>query len=523
MVSNPTAVSSADGLAPLKREPRHAKRLVTPQTASIGDPRPIGPAYAIVTVCCCLFLLVIGLAAENHDYSLQHGLHYQEQFHHYNDADQYACLADALLAGRLDLDLPVSEELLALDDPYDYDARYAIGSPDVPIFWDHAFYDGKYYSYFGVVPALALYAPYRFLTGEALGTVVAVIVFAVLYVLASSALVLRLRRRWFSHVGTLPTCLAFLAFFFGGNAIYLTSVPRFYSVPLLCGLASLCLGLWFWFGARRDGRFSAPLLFLGSLFVALVLGCRPQLCLVWFVAFPLFWHDVFVDRALFSRRSVGQSIAVLAPFAIVGAGIGWYNWARFGSPLDFGAYYNLTIFDMVDYQQSWLLTLILTGIMFFVPVRFSGTFPFLVRSGAMGFAKDVFGYAPAEPMFGGYFWSVPTTWMLTLFPGQWRRLRKKGLAFLVLVLGISAIVVCVFDVRSAGTSQRYVSDFGWALSLATIITYFSRLECAGSSRWPITRIFLALVVVSGVLAIWALFSPDHWSGLWGYLEPFFGG
>lgn len=90
------------------------------------------------------------------------GTSYMENFAHYADADQYARLGDALIHGSLSLDLPVPDALAELDNPYDFESRYAASDGGVnPVFWDHAFYQGKYYCYFGVVPALLLYVPYR--------------------------------------------------------------------------------------------------------------------------------------------------------------------------------------------------------------------------------------------------------------------------------------------------------------------------------------------------------------------------
>lgn len=43
-------------------------------------------------------------------------------------------------------------ELLALENPYDAGARDAAQIND--IHWDHAFYNGRYYVYFGLVPCL---------------------------------------------------------------------------------------------------------------------------------------------------------------------------------------------------------------------------------------------------------------------------------------------------------------------------------------------------------------------------------
>ena len=60
---------------------------------------------------------------------------------------QYGALAHSLLNGRLDLEADPPAELLALDNPYDAGARDAAQIND--IHWDHAFYNGRYYVYFG--------------------------------------------------------------------------------------------------------------------------------------------------------------------------------------------------------------------------------------------------------------------------------------------------------------------------------------------------------------------------------------
>ena len=83
------------------------------------------------------------------------------------DYDQYARLGDALIHGHTNLDLPVPDELAQMSNPYDSDLRGQVaGRIDIPIYWDHAFYKGKYYCYFGVVPAILLFIPYQLLTGK---------------------------------------------------------------------------------------------------------------------------------------------------------------------------------------------------------------------------------------------------------------------------------------------------------------------------------------------------------------------
>ena len=90
--------------------------------------------------------------------------------------NQYEKMGDAILKGQLHLDIPVEEGLLALENPYDPAARSGLYYQ-----WDHAYYNGHYYMYFGVVPALLVFAPYQWLTGQMLTTFRGTQVFAGLF------------------------------------------------------------------------------------------------------------------------------------------------------------------------------------------------------------------------------------------------------------------------------------------------------------------------------------------------------
>ncbi|MBO5629645.1 MAG: hypothetical protein J5965_11290, partial [Aeriscardovia sp.] len=79
--------------------------------------------------------------------------------------NQYANLANSLLHGHTWLDLPVSKGLKHLTDPYNYNARIGLAASGSFSFWDHAYYNGHYYCYFGVIPAIIFFMPYEILSG----------------------------------------------------------------------------------------------------------------------------------------------------------------------------------------------------------------------------------------------------------------------------------------------------------------------------------------------------------------------
>lgn len=86
---------------------------------------------------------------------------------------QYQELAEALSEGKVSVG-DAEEALLAMKNPYDTIALQAAG---IGYRADYAYYNGKYYVYFGIVPVLLLYLPYYLLTGGALQNYVAVFVF----------------------------------------------------------------------------------------------------------------------------------------------------------------------------------------------------------------------------------------------------------------------------------------------------------------------------------------------------------
>ena len=80
--------------------------------------------------------------------------------------NQYELMADALLNGQIYLEYgDMDRRLLEMPNPYDTQARRELG---VRYHWDEAYYNHHYYMYFGVVPTIILFIPFKLLTGTAL-------------------------------------------------------------------------------------------------------------------------------------------------------------------------------------------------------------------------------------------------------------------------------------------------------------------------------------------------------------------
>ena len=446
------------------------------------------------------------------------------------DFDQYAHVADALLHGRVWLDLPVSDALASAASPYDVDVRAALlASGDGPLYWDYAYHDGHWYSYFGVLPSVLLYLPYQAFTGRMLPTGAAVPILMFAFTAAACLLIVRLLHRIAPSVSLAAASMAIVGFLIGANACYLWFRTNFYSVPIAASLALTCLGLWFWLGAlphetarhadghraaagRSDSRasvtdlaagtvrrrhrdaatgLSLPHLAAGGACIAANFGCRPTFCLAALLAIPLFSTQIMRLLAGVRTRAIGvraasrAPLAVVLPALVVVVPLMAYNAARFGSPFDFGSAYQMTITDMVHYRLPAADVPFVVFYYLLAPLRLTDDFPFLALR-----PTPLPAWAFTEPVVGGLFALCPMALLAFLLPRMRARLsaayRRTLTAMLVL-----ALVLVIVDSFAGGLGWRYMADFGWLFSLACLPAFVRLADGTAAFDPPVREDSLA--------------------------------
>lgn len=437
--------------------------------------------------------------------------------------EQYGALAHSLLNGRLDLEEDPPEELLALDNPYDPTARSAAQANSR---WDHAYYNGRYYVYFGVVPCLLFQLPFEAITGiQNLAYPPCMVVMGLLFLLASFGAVNQVVRRWFSQASSAAYLLSVAALVLGSQLYYLFVRPYIYEYAIVCGASLLMVGLWLWLSAANTpvehrGALLAKLA-LGSLCVALVAGCRPQMELFAVLALPIFWQRYIAQKRLCSRAGAGEAVAFLLPVILVAAGLMWYNYARFGSPFDFGANYNLTGNDMTrrGFNVVRIGPAVFTSL-FDLP-RLKSVFPFLQETEV---ATNAIIRTISEPFVGGMLAATPFTWVLgALFLPQTRQSlrRRPGAAGMVWLAVAGMAVITVVDCEMAGVLYRYLMDYSPVLLLGAAFCWLllesvlARRAAAGETLavtlLPVLRMAMAAAVAWGaVYRFFTLFATQPW-------------
>ncbi|WP_041239441.1 hypothetical protein [Gordonibacter pamelaeae] len=433
-----------------------------------------------------------------------------------DNAQQYAELAKAMAHGQLYLEEEPPQWLQDMADPYDKGARdEAQKETGEPYLFDVAYHDGHYYVYFGVVPVVLFYLPFYLLTGANFPTAIGVLIACVAFVLGCSALLDRFARYHFKRVSLGLYLLLQIPLVTCCGILYLLKFPTFYSLPIMLGLAFSVWGLYFWMRGRASAARSAgpeKWYLAGSLCMALVVGCRPQLVVLSLLAFPLFWRAYITERRLFSPRGAREFACLVAPYAVVAAGLMGYNYARFGSLTDFGANYNLTVNDMT--KRGWNLGRLAPALFayFLQPPCVTGVFPYVQPA---PFDTTYMGQTIKEVTFGGILACLPVLWVLPfakrILTLRMRQRSTRTIMGVIVVLLASGVIVALLDAQMAGILQRYFADFSFMFLAAVVLLAFivnENLPPGSMAQNLLMKVLLVLVVVSVLYSVLVCFVPE---------------
>lgn len=271
--------------------------------------------------------------------------HWTGELHKHHN--QYQLLADAFLKGQLYLDMPVDPRLAAMENPYDAKARDKLNLDENSGGWDHAFYKGRYYVYFGAVPALIVFAPYKLIVGKSLATYHATQIFVALFIIGLFALFYLLAKKFFPR-------MSFGVYLITAFTLSLVSISYCTEAPALYCTASssgLCMEVWSvyffvraaWCNDSRRKFFVE--IFIGAVLGALAFGCKPTVALANFLVLPLL-------PKFFAKDDPRKIFIVLSvPYLVTGTALMAYNYLRFDSVLEFGQAYQLTVTDQHAYGK----------------------------------------------------------------------------------------------------------------------------------------------------------------------------
>ena len=464
-------------------------------------------------------------------YPFKDGLKYLEDnpYLYYNQFD-------AFMHGQLHLVAEPDHRLAALENPYDPYQRVGI-----PYLWDTVYYQGHYYSYYGVAPIFFIMFPVYILSGFTIvpNGLFCLTLASVLYAYGIYRLSLVLKEKyaanlpsWFFYV------FSFLVFVstLGYNFLNFRWTDWKYRVPFAYAVVGMTLFLTYFFEGLKSEKFKKHLYWgLSALFYVLIMGSRPEVGIIAIIIVPFLVGYILQGRTELTKgekKDLYPLITFAAVLLVGGVFLAGYNYLRFGSFTEFGSSYQLTIND------ARTNTLNEEGFFnafyhyFWQQPTFSNEIKEVGFAGFFNFEKFPF-IIPEQVNLGYYidrsFHSTETHVYIDRSVG----LLNNPFFFLALLLPVSLgvhkridewiylilppfllFILCWLMYCLGGVCMRYILYF-WSLAgiwvLSIFYSSYSTVAKEKSTRTPLMIVSLVLVFFGAFLAINLGMNPfDGW-------------
>lgn len=424
-------------------------------------------------------------------------------------------LVDAFEKGSVTLDVKPSEGLKALENPYDWSQRIESGAAYA---WDHVYYEGNYYSYYGIAPVVLLFLPYHLLTGFYFPTVWAVFLFGAIGLFFLMKTVMAFFDRFFRDVPSSFVLMALIMALVSCGVWFNFITPNFYEIAQTSGFACVTAGSFFLLSSNivGDGKIRRWRVALSGVLLSLAVLCRPTLA-VYCIAAVAFLIAGFQKlrrqtqeqikqgkaRGGFFRRYGVYILCAAIPFLVIGGAQMLYNYARFGSFMDFGIDYSLTINDFTRSQYHTHLAAIgLYNFLLAFP-SVNTAFPF-VHSAFSTLDLNGYYFIANQTAIGLFFRALPMFSYFFAFRAYrcMPKEKRHKAALLLLLSCVAAPLIIIISIWESGYGVRYCTDFSWQLLLgafAIAFTIYLNTKNAGVKRIlsrVLTGSFLLCVVVN---------------------------
>ncbi len=481
----------------------------------------ITAAAMVFTVCLTVTNVMKGWSTTHYSFTSQEGNQISKE------------LVDAFEHHQVNLLEEPSEDLLKLDNPYEYVKRDAeVGSGN--FLWDHCFYNGKYYSYYGIGPVLALFLPYHLITGYYFPSGWATLMFSLIGILFLTKIYLAVIEKKFRDLPTNTVTAGLITLQLSSGIMFSAARPLFYELAIASGFMCVAIGAYLLMTSNIlwDGKISYVRLGFASFFLGYAVLCRPTLAVYCIAA--LFFFAGGLKKALDglekrqkTRTFFKYAAVALVPLGIIALGQMTYNYLRFDNPLDFGIQYSLTINDFTHAEFHWKYVLInmyayLFNMPHFTPRKFTYLASSAERFGINGYT--FFDDAGKNLVSVGIIYRALPIFAY-LFSGKaLKRVEKKKRILPALLIGVTCVLmplVIIFSSWESGYAVRYNADFSWQMVIGALVVAFTLYKSikSESTKKLVDLIFTFSTVVCVYVNIAQLIAftsvePAFWINLW---------
>ena len=455
-------------------------------------------------------ILIVYIFEQNNMMSLT-----QEELNNVSTVYKEPMLSAMAIQNNGVLDLEVSDSLKEMSNPYDAGKR---DSSDISYEYDVSYYNGNYYSYFGIAPIISLVIPSRIILGRYFSSSVYNTIFLVLGIITAFAVYKKLIKRFVieNDKSIIPAVLFYLGFFaiiFGSN--YLTILSgRKYDLAITTGIFYILASAWLILSLYESTKYRLVKYSLLGFTLSMIVLSKPSYILYYPLLFVLAWghiKDIITHLKENRQELIKCILGTGVPLVIFAIFQMRYNYVRFENVLEFGAKYQLTSYNM-NTLMSFSFGKILFGLskyLFTMPVFDLVRFPFFaIQSGIyMGGLNEL---VYQNHIVGICF--IPMIWIIlfskTILSKGSNNKQYKALLYSALIIGVLLIILTTC---MGGISENYIIDYKLILCLFVSVMWF-RLMVQDykekSIQKIIVRLFIAICLITIIMYLPISFTSE---------------
>ena len=438
-------------------------------------------------------------------------------------AHRYADMATGFERGHLYISTRPSPALLAQEDPLHP------ANKDLWI-WDATLYKGRYYFYWGPVPALLLMALKALIGVENVSDQTLTLVFMLGRLYAGAALILGVGRALGTREYPWLVALAIAAFGLSSPIPFTLARPYIYEACLAAGQCFLFFGLALAMWGIQSTRSRSLKFLLAGICWGLAIGSRVTMTISVPVIIAATVAVVWLRSDRTWRGLVTNALCLGTPVAAALAAYAAYNYVRFESVTEFGTTWQLSTQRFVT-NPAHVIPNIYSYL--FAPVEWSCRFPFVMAVDHRPLASWIdwpLDYSTFE-LVGGIFVLSAWCW-LSLVPlyqtiyEALARLRGRSLVNTFrlstgeLWVALCAIAMLLSMLPVIGlweASMRYAGDAIGGVTLAAALAAFRLRRRIDASGKPWSKVGVRVLLVALGLHTCVV---GTFSGVTSYTDPF---
>ena len=370
---------------------------------------------------------------------------------------------DAYIKGQLALDVPVDSRLATLENPYDPYARSGL-----TVLWDHAYYNGQYYCYYGHAPIYLVMLPIYWIS-KYVPTNLFVLQLGTLFsIFAFLLATLQVIKLFIKKTNNAFIVLTLIAMTFGSlllcnNTYEYGGMP--YRIPYAYANGFLFLTVYLFIkGYQSEKRKAVYFSFTGVSLVFIVLS-RPLEMIYLLLFIPVIIKMLRSDWKINKKKMLVDYLPMIGIVLSGAIFVCMMNYARFDSILEFGEHYQLTVADCTKNHLD------IDGIL-------PTIYHYFLQAPKRNAASSLLSYSYTNEHFESHpyitcsvgLMFIPITLLILLIPFVFNK--DDDLTFILFVAISPAIIffVAFLNYCFAGVCPRYLNDFTpWASLLGGLL------------------------------------------------------